>query len=180
MNVKSVFLIAWAIAIVSTARLVLADEQQSFRVAVNVSGENEAQTNLITSYLTRELRALHDVEVTDSNPTYKIDIVALTLANRGNVHTGNAISILVSLCPGDYEWALSKSLNAEYRKIIATTISKMVTIEDDKLIVGADDDLPGQMVRFVADFDTKSLQPARDFAQKMRDIQKSKPTQDKR
>lgn len=74
-------------------------EQQSFsvRVQVVVQVDNESIKRKIVSYVSRELRSLGDVVVTDHEPRYIIDILALEGAFVSGKPTGTiALSTVLS------------------------------------------------------------------------------------
>jgi hypothetical protein len=74
----------------------LADDQEKWiKVRVTVSAPDSMKAEAL-SFLTRELRALGDVEIVDTLPDYQIAVVALELSSRAStVTTGYAVSAIV-------------------------------------------------------------------------------------
>ena len=81
----------------------LADDQEFalpqkwiITVRVTVSAPDSMKREAL-SFLTRELRALGDVEVVDTAPRYQIQVVALETSSRASsVPTGYAVSAIVT------------------------------------------------------------------------------------
>ena len=79
-------ILASSLILVSPGGVVSAQaEQQSFsvRVQVSVQAENESVTSKIVSYVSRELRSLGDVVVTDHEPKFRLRILAVELFASG-------------------------------------------------------------------------------------------------
>lgn len=70
---------------------VFAEEQIKTKVKVTVDGRVEA-----SSFITRELRSLGDVEVVSTNQDYSINILVLETKTKQNIATGFALSILIT------------------------------------------------------------------------------------
>jgi hypothetical protein len=72
------------------------DREKLIKVRVRVSAPDSMKPEAL-SFLTRELRALKDVEVVDNAPQYQLDVVALEISSHAStVHTGYAISAIVT------------------------------------------------------------------------------------
>lgn len=86
--------------IVTVALLVMVSEAEfgqtglpakwSATVSVNVSTSVTQFRSDVTSYVSRELRSLGDVSVTDSEPIYVIEIVAVQMTNNEQQPIGAA------------------------------------------------------------------------------------------
>ena len=85
-------ILASSIILVSSGGVISAQtEQQSFsvRVQVSVSAKNEIVKSKIVSFISRELRSLGDVSVTDHEPQYILLIVALEAEFVSGTTTGD-------------------------------------------------------------------------------------------
>ena len=64
------------------------------RISLDITAEDKIKGE-ISSYISRELRSLGDVVITNTEPDLKVEIVALEV-NSGNSSVGYAFSVLVS------------------------------------------------------------------------------------
>ncbi len=84
-------ILASSVILVSPSGVVHAQaEQQNFsiRVQVSVKTKNETVKSKIVSYVSRELRSLGDVVVTDHGPHFRLRIVAVEVAFVSGTPTG--------------------------------------------------------------------------------------------
>lgn len=125
--------------------------QTAFRVSLVLSIDNTDLKNEATSYITRELRSIPDVQVTDNSPLFTIYITGLSTTTRSNVKNGFALAELVTLNLG---W-LAATEN------VSPVLKDAVRVVDHEIMVGADDDLEQTCKELVASFDSQRLEPAR-------------------
>lgn len=139
------------------------------RVALDVACQNDSLRTQIISFVSRELRSLRDVDITDDNPSFKISIVAIAVALKSGYEAGYAFSIVVTSPLGDWSWALAKDLKPESKAVIAKLLAEQESLEDHRLLVGSFDNLRQDLTRFIAKFDTDKLEPRRRWRQQLKD-----------
>lgn len=152
------------------------------KVKVDVSA-NDNINGEIVSYLSRELRSLGDVIVVDEKPDWTISIVALELTNKGGNNTGVALSILILSKP--HSPLIEMGINDLYRlkkinKFEMDSLQQMINIdfglvteyEGHWLRTGSPDNLRDICNGIVADFDSKYLEPTREYFQKLKNTNK--------
>jgi hypothetical protein len=133
-----------------------AQDDLRFRIAVEVSCEDQALKSQLTSFFNRELRALRDVDLVTTNANYKVQIVALAVTLRSGYNAGNAVSLVISSPIGDWNWALSNTLSPETKMGIATMLASQYYLDDHRLLVGGVDALQQQITQIIADFDARN------------------------
>jgi len=145
------------------------------RVKLEVSAKEEIKGE-ITSYFTRELRAIKDVTIVDDNPDWLISVVALENKVNDGVSTGFTLSavILRPIKKNIFEWDMETAarkgkLTPGQRTIIDTFISDGYHFESHLLRVGPTSDLKEMCQEIVADFDGKQLEDGRKMKQKWLD-----------
>ncbi len=117
-----------------------------FRVAMKISGEATVATE-IESWLKHELNLIKDVEITDLKPDYTLNAIVMMVNNKEQAVVGVALTWLSLYHPkGPYE---SCSLIEDYRLL---TFDQSETREECQ--------------KFIARFDSKSLEPHRKILQK--------------
>jgi len=151
----------------------VAEDLQTFsgRVQVLVSASDSIKGK-IESYLSRELRSLGDIVVTDDNPRWILSVVALEAESKGGFKTGVDLSVVIL-----------ESFNNQYvvnvtpeksKKLVSVMTSSLYSYTGHWLRVGAPEDLRSMCNGIIADFDSSELKKARDIWQIMIDSQKSK------
>ena len=143
----------------------------SAKVKVSVTAEGNIK-NRVSSYLNRELRALNDVELVETNPEWEISVIAMELKSVGGTKTGFALStvILISydnrlLC--SFFEAEYKAL--EYTAAVVKETSSLYLRPSQWLNIGSTDDLQRICRDVVADFDMKHLEESRKLYRRMPD-----------
>jgi hypothetical protein len=139
------------------------------RIAVSVTCNDGALRSEITSFISRELRGLGDVDITDDNPSFKISVVAMSVKMQNGYDAGYAFSVIITSPLGDWSWALSDKLNSQAKASIAQLFQGHESLEDDELVVGNNDDLRQNLTEIIAKFDANSLEPRRKLWQKFKD-----------
>ena len=122
------------------------------RVQVTVSSSDDI-SNRIKSFLTRELREIPGVIVTNMDPNWIISIVAMETKNQIGTVTGYAISytLLMSFNPETFKELLR--LTEDQWPILEFWTANLYYFKDQKLMVGPMDNLKLTCEGIVADFD---------------------------
>jgi hypothetical protein len=94
MTLKSLVAALWLALVILFSNEAAAADDSRFRIAVDVSCDDAALRSQLTSFVNRELRALRDVDITDSSPNYKVSMVAIAVALRSGYNAGNAVSVV--------------------------------------------------------------------------------------
>jgi len=137
-------------------------EKWSGRVSVEVQADVEQLRNDITSYVDRELRSLGDVSVTDSEPTYVLEIIAAKVHNTGGAPLGTSISVLITrplVGRSYFDMWLKDKVASETIDALANYYAGAVEVVGHSTWYGAD--LQVQCRNIVTGFDTRVLVPAR-------------------
>lgn len=146
----------------------------NIRVSVHVSSKsNEDQ---IKSYLSRELRQLDDVIVTDENPLFTISCVAVPIGEQGRP-LGWALSVTIESMLNVN--VATMALPVAQRVPVLRFLPEGVLVEHLLRTCGANN-LQATCKEMVAGFDGKAFESARQFAQSYfdnRDSENADPTQ---
>ena len=117
-----------------------------FRVAMKISGEAAVATE-IESWIKHELNLIRDVEITDLNPDYTLNAIAMMVNDKEQAPVGIALTWLSLYHPkGPYE--------------------KCSLIEDYRLLTFDQSEIREECQKFIARFDSRSLEPHRKILQK--------------
>jgi hypothetical protein len=143
----------------------------SFRVAVIVSAKGNIK-NLITSYVTRELRSLSDVVIVENNPQWVLAIVAFELRTKGGEKTGVAFSTVV-LEPFNNNM-LKTLLQEKYKDSGFSLTSNLYKFQAQWLQVGSESDIRSICSGIVADFDGEHLEKRRKLFQQIKELSEKK------
>jgi hypothetical protein len=140
----------------------------SARVSVSVSADKNIQGQ-IESYITRELRSLGDVIVTDDNPRWTLSIIALTTANVRGQKTGIAMSIVIlePFCCSEY---VANQVPEDVKVSISLLTMGLYGYSDHWLRICSPEDMRSLCTGIVADFDSKHLKKAREALQILNNI----------
>ncbi|MEQ1762851.1 MAG: hypothetical protein ABL984_06895 [Pyrinomonadaceae bacterium] len=122
---------------------------QKFSVSVDVSLKDVDSKNSLKSYLSRELRSLGDVEITEaSTARYKVRVVAILSSSKGGSNLGYAYSstflesVECSYPGGTQKWECSEYLG-------------------NYLAIGDMESIQKNASSIIVDFDTAVLEPVR-------------------
>ena len=151
--------------------------QKWIKVRVTVSASDSMKREAL-SFLTRELRALGDVEVVDTAPSYQIEVVALETSSRAStVPTGYAVSAIVtspvnlSVLKSLFE-QLGQGENAElYDSLFKATEEATAGHEmifGHYLRIGPSDELAKLCEGLIATIDGETFERARKAMQEMK------------
>lgn len=143
-------------------------------LSVRIDANDDGVSNLVNSYVSRELRSLRDVTINEApQPTFVIHCGCLPLMTNG-VKLGYVVSLVITsnLKPMEYIAQYKDLLNVldaspEARIYAVKTFLTMKCrltqqFEDQILFTCPVDDLKEQCESFVATFDTKYLNPLRE------------------
>jgi len=133
------------------------------RVQVIVDCDDSALKNRIVSFISRELRSLGDVDITDVAPMYKISIVAIAVRLRSGYTAGHAVSTVISSPLVNLDWALSDELTPEAKKSLSEMLAAHESLDDHRVFVGNEEALRASLEELIADFDAAELEPTRRF-----------------
>ena len=140
--------------------------EHRFRVQVAVSAPENIR-GLITSYITRELRSLRDVEVVDEYPRWLIQVVAIEVSGKDGYKFGVSLSIAVL---EKFDNSYLKSLMREtYKKdLVVSLTSNLYSLPDLWIRIGSHDDLRSICDGIVAGFDTEHLEESRRLLRRLK------------
>lgn len=140
------------------------------RVEVRVSADGSPK-DLITSYVTRELRDIGGIVIVDSDPLYSIQIVAVDLQTKSGIKTGYALSSVVFtfLNPQSVCMLAGVAKDADRTKWLTTFVSGQGQIADHRIQICDTDGLRALCDKLVASFDSEQLEPSRKALQDLQD-----------
>lgn len=142
-----------------------------YRVALEVNATDSSLKDRVTSYINKELRALGDVDVSDTKPTYKITVIVLPSKLRAGQTIGYSLAYLVTQ-PIE-GWADHVSgIDTDARGHLAQILDNAVKIEDLQLQTGSNDDLRQTVSEMISHFDTESIEPMRKLQRWLKDSNK--------
>jgi hypothetical protein len=145
------------------------DSGRIFKISLSVSATSPLKED-IESIMSRELRLLGDVEIVTDYPEWEIEVVGIDVLNN----SGELVGVAASTC---ILWVFDNSLWTpairEYYKDQAVDLSSTYEILTENLyavdahwlrIAGTGpDELRNMCRQIIDDFDTKQLQPSRDY-----------------
>ena len=149
------------------------------RIRVKVSWAehgNSGSEAIIRSALGRELRALGDVVVVESDPNYTISVVGIDLETVGGHVTGYAMSyVVVGWFPVDVLQFFIP--DTSFRSAMTDLLAGYGRKLDHQLLSGSSvsGDMQSACKGVIAEFDVQTLQPARDLLDRMRRMRRSTP-----
>ena len=145
--------------------------EYSARVSIEVRGHDELTTNVL-SYLSRELRSLGDVVVTDEDPKWKIDIVVTYLEFTSGERIGVLLSVVVIKPLHVSIWeSMIKEDSSDFAEYFLSTLSEL---KYHWATPSSIEELRESCYDIVAIFDTSILEPDRRFYQKVLDLNDSR------
>lgn len=143
------------------------------RVSLSVTG-NDKITGQTRSFLSRELRKLPDIELTNTQPAFRIVCVVTEITSKGepliNVMAVTT-STMVRLYAADIE--LAKKLTSEEIQKFHAILGPNGTLEGSSLVTEAPEKWEESCKSVVAAIDGEILEKARTFARELKE--KGKP-----
>ena len=143
------------------------------RVQVSVSASDSIKGK-IESYLSRELRSLGDIVVTDDNPRWLLSIVALESESKGGYKTGVDLSVVI-LKPFNNQLLIDNAPEKS-KEAISFLTSSLYSYSDHWLLMGAPEELRSICNRIIADFDSRYLNESRKVWRLINEYLKSQET----
>jgi len=136
-------------------------EAAPFRVQVKVDGDQGLRSQM-TGCLTRGLREITDVLVTDERPDYKFRIVAIAVVLESRKNVGLSISVLItSPYTGRVEKLAQAYVPEESRPQVRTTLAGAEEIISHWIQTGATAEVPRICKSIISSFDLETLSKAR-------------------
>lgn len=151
----------------------------SCRISLDITADDKIKDE-ISSYISRELRSLGDVVITDADPALKVEIVALEV-HSGNSSVGYALSVLVSSYLGSLtldrfvtsiasgpssneDKQVLRGVYVDYRKIVSHFVQ-----------TGPKSDLALTCKKIVTTIDSDAIEGERKTWQALKDYRKKNP-----
>lgn len=155
----------------------------SGRVKLEVAGEAPL-TDTVVSYISRELRALGDIELVQVNPDFAVSVVALeNTVEEGRRVTGYTLAVVITkpVQLNLIDALLGDTVPETGRDSLKKTFKDAVEIKDQSCKITPVEHLQKTCREIVIDLDTRCLQPARMYWQKgidyMKEIREKKKAQ---
>jgi len=148
-------------------------EQKPFRIKLTISAPAGEENN-VTSYLSREFRALKDVSIVESDPSHHVSIVAMQASSRDGQKNGWVFSCVTD-CPTRYK-ELREFLgeDTKIRGIDTVDLLENTTrVVNHFVCIGANDELEKLTKNIVSEIDGGVLEVARKSRQQIQDINKA-------
>lgn len=144
------------------------------RVRLKVSADG-ATSSIVQSYLSRELRKLDGVMITDDDPGYELSVIVMQIRNQANYVTGYALSSVgLSLWQKSSLEGLVQTMSlADTEKALLRMFAENGTLVHHFLLSGPTSDLETMCSRLAASFDTDAVEPSRRMMQQIRDRAKT-------
>jgi len=120
-------------------------------------GKSEA---VARSFITRELRALGDVVLVESNPMYTVEVVGVDDETNDGRITGYSLSF-VALSMFPIETLNTCVPDPDYRALLVEHLRNYGRIMNHRLASGPPENLQSACVELIAYFDTNVLGPCR-------------------
>jgi hypothetical protein len=147
----------------------------SARVQVTVEADEPIKSD-ISSFISRELRSLHDVIITDSKPEYLIRIVAAELTSQGDQYKPGVVLSVIFTEP--FPFYLLRSFMSQQKideaaiNSLESYYSKQEVYKGQRLQAGPVYTLHKICEQIVNNFDSEYLEPARKGHQTATEIYK--------
>jgi hypothetical protein len=162
--------------LLTTAFTAFAGDQIKRKVKVMVDGSAEA-----SSFLTRELRTLGDVEVVSTNQDYTINLLVLKTHTKQSIPTGFVLSLVITrrnsiaLVLEGVTNRITDTLALGMVNSASVASQDLVLLDAHEVETCGPDDLRKACEGMVARFDAEHLEPARQSWKKLQDMIKKTP-----
>ncbi len=139
------------------------------RVTLDVTAEG-ALESIVRSYISRNLRGLDGVVITDDDADYRLSVIVIESENKSGTQTGYGISSVgLSLWKkSTLESAMSKGFTDQQKTFVGMFAGTGCLVHH-LLQIGATEDLEDLCSTLVASFDTNALEPSRNILQGVKD-----------
>ncbi|NIR52222.1 hypothetical protein GWO43_26880 [candidate division KSB1 bacterium] len=122
----------------------------SLKVKLEISADQSIK-NIVSSYITRELRSIPDVTIVESDYLRTISIIATEMEYQSGENSAGVAIAVVVLQPID-----NSSFDPKLREGLEPVIFR-----DFRLYTGSSEDLKRICQTIIADFDRETLEPIR-------------------
>lgn len=156
------------------AASIRAEDKFHYRVQLKVSA-SENDRGEVTSFLTRELRRIGDIEVVENDPLFVISVVALSTSNRSGNPTGYTLSVVVEM-PVRYRQVrdtFAKTFDADMMKVMDFSFDNTTRLLTHLVQVGGTDNLDTICKKIVANIDGDVFENQRKLVQQFLEMQKN-------
>jgi hypothetical protein len=144
----------------------------SAKVKVWVTADGELKS-LLSSFVTRELRTLPGVLVTDEQPEWELRIVAITVKNQGSREVGYALSTATlkrfGEAPIDFLERVG-GLKTEFVPFLKKSTRDLYDVKELQVVIIPQSHLQRKCQELVAAFDTEYMEPARKEWQEIEEL----------
>ena len=134
------------------------------RIEVSVTADENIR-GMVASYINRELRSLHDIELVDHDPEWVLQILVAEPSTKGGYKAGIVLSVII--LPKFSNQFLASVLPDSYKEVVSKMTSNLYHYPDHWLLTGSIEDLKELCNSVVADFDTKYIEESRKKYRKM-------------
>lgn len=143
------------------------------RIKLEVSGD-DATAAIAKSYLSRELRRLDGIVVTDDDPRYHLSVIVMETSSQGGYTTGYALSSVgLSLWQkSSFESLMEAARVSDTQKSLLHMLANESTVVHHLLQTGPSDSLETLCARLVGAFDTSAMEEARKMMQQIKEMQR--------
>jgi len=141
----------------------------NFRVYINVIGDDSIKDN-IYSYLSRDLRTLGDIVLTEDEYDYELCVIGLVAENKIGNEIGIVLSIVVNQKFDNKYFAENIFKNSDNKNLFLSITGALYHEPKHYLYLTSTDGLKSLCSDFIVTFDVDTLQYVRDLRQKIKDI----------
>jgi hypothetical protein len=171
MNIPRLFLFLFLASIFVTP--LRAADKINCRVQFKISAAENIR-GVVTSYLSRELRALGDIDIVEDDPWFILSVIAVATSNRAGNPTGYTFSVVVE------RPVLYRKMRDEFAKLLDEKMMKVMDISFDNTArivshfvqLGAVDELENLCKKVIADIDGNVFEPDRKISQQYLEMMK--------
>jgi hypothetical protein len=141
--------------------LTISAKAENIRVKLRITGKSET-TNLVSSFLTRELRGLHDISIVnpEDETDFIISILVLDNVTRTERSVGHTLSTVIT-APIDTN-ALAMYAQPDYKDVVIGLSDGAGWVMDHQVFIGPPDTLKEDCVSMIASIDTRCFEKQRE------------------
>jgi hypothetical protein len=170
---RLITIIVIALFIGGTSNAAYSEEEKKINIGLNITADNELK-NELTSYISRELRALGDVSISEYSNDYEINIISGASKSQNGKLFGYVISFVIKK-PFDKETIRTK-LKEEYQRDSLVELDNLYDILEYSLIATPPNGLSAECQSLVANFDTNHLAKIREWRNLRKEYEKKRET----
>ena len=171
MNIPRLFLLLFLAAFATAP--VRAAEKVNYGVRLKVAASENIR-GVVTSYLSRELRRLGDIDIVEDSPWFTLSIIAVAASNRAGTQTGYAFSVVVerSIPYRKMRDEFAKLLDGNMMKVMDVSFDNAARIVSHFVELGGVDELENLCKKIIADIDGNQFEEQRKVSQQLLEIMK--------